>query len=211
MPPVTNGSHDDDGNNAVAVFSAPTVMLLPNPGLSPPPFGLALPHPEMTLPNLGMALPMPATTLPMPATTLPMPATTLPNPALALPAMSSLPSITTPGLAPPPFLMRVTDDANNIIVTPPTTPHQRPLVFSLHTQHPSDISLLIEADIQPDELIVFEGQHFHYLDPTAFDQTIRESAGMHVVGCDYGQPLPWENQSTLAQQHVTPPTEMVSV
>ena len=95
------------------------------------------------------------------------------------------------GLAPPPPLMTVSNQAGNIIVTPPTTPHQRPFALS-HTNHPSDMSLFLEPEIQPDELIVFEGKHFHYLDPTAFDRTIREGCSEHqmlVAGCDYGQQL----------------------
>jgi hypothetical protein len=105
------------------------------------------------------------------------------------PPLLQQPSIT---FIPPPAAM-----VNmNKIVTPPTTPSQGPAI--MHLVHPSKMSLN-EADVQPDELIAFEGQHFHYLDPSIFDRKLRESADaaqLMVIGCDYlvkHQPLNHED------------------
>jgi len=65
----------------------------------------------------------------------------------------------------------------NTIVTPPSTPRQGPTALLPH--HPSEMSLC--HDIQPDELISFEGQHFHYLDPTMFDHKMHESSNTNQV------------------------------
>lgn len=107
------------------------------------------------------------------------------------PPLLQRPSIT---FIPPPMAMSIM----NKIVTPPTTPSQGPAI--VHLVRPSKMSLY-EADVQPDELIAFEGQHFHYLDPSIFDRKLRESADavqLMVVGCDYSvQDQPLKNDDVV--------------